>query len=73
MNDRNHAPLFVWKKPCAINHLPGQAGVVVHAEIVETKSPKKKGKYITFPETLNFHCEKRLIALLPQLLPRIYL
>ena len=42
MDERNHAPLFVWKKPCAINHLPGQAGVVVHAEIVETKSPKKK-------------------------------
>jgi len=61
------------KKPCAINHLPGQAGVVVHAEIVETKSPKKKDKYISFPKTFHFHCEKRLIALLPQLVPTIYM
>ena len=49
MDDRNHAPLFVCeKKPCAINHLPGQAGVVVHAEIVETKSPKKKTNTFQF-------------------------
>ena len=55
MDDRNHAPLFVWeKKLCAINHLPGQAGVVVHAEIVETKSPKKK-------KANTFHFLKHLI------------
>ena len=73
MDDRNHAPLFVWEKNLvhSIIYLDRQAWWCT----LKLSRPKvlKKDKYISVPKTFHFHCEKRLIALLPQLLPTIYM
>ena len=59
------------EKNSAITNLPREAGVVVHAEIVETKSPKRTNiiHFLKERKNISFVDKKRLIALLPQLLP----
>ena len=65
MDDRNHAPLFVWEKNLvqSIIYLDRQAWWCT----LKLSRPKvlKKDKYISFPKTFHFYCGKRLIALLP--------